>query len=514
MKTKYRIIGLTFALSVFFVSCESMLDIDQHGTASFDTFYQTDQEAQEAITSVYAEFITIYFNYSFVKNLLADDYWCGGGGRGDNNELEQLNEYTFGPEHSYLKGLFQNYYRIIYLSNVVLGHVPNETDVQKQVRAEAHVFRALAYIDLISMWGTPPLVDHELAPSEYKQSNGDPALLWALVEADLKEAIESNSLTEKTSVTDDSNYRVKKQFAQALLGKAFVFQKKWAEAAAVLDQVILSGKYALYAGEYENMLTIHAKNNSESLFEVNKLNDPNNAWTNWNLYAAMVGWRGSSMTITSAVSAECWGFFNPQSDLYNAFVQAEGANGYRLNQTMKSYEAIQNQGDKIIDGKELYGHEGFFLWKTRILKAEMISGGWMASHNNMRYMRFAEVLLLAAEAHVQNGNIDKATEYVNMVRARAQLPNKASVSMEDVMLEKRLELCGEGVRFQDMMRWGIGNKMKDQGKQIPWFTSSGTIKWMEYNGEGKAGFKEKHLLLPFPETEITLNPNVKQNPGW
>ena len=86
--------------------------------------------------------------------------------------------------------------------------------------------------------------------------------------------------------------------------------------------------------------------------------------------------------------------------------------------------------------------------------------------------------------------------------------------MEDVMLEKRLELCGEGVRFQDMIRWGIGNKMKDQGKQIPWFTSSGTIKWMEYNGEGKAGFKEKHLLLPFPETEITLNPNVKQNPGW
>lgn len=64
------------------------------------------------------------------------------------------------------------------------------------------------------------------------------------------------------------------------------------------------------------------------------------------------------------------------------------------------------------------------------------------------------------------------------------------------------------------IRWGIGNKMKDQGKQIPWFTSSGTIKWMEYNGEGKAGFKEKHLLLPFPETEITLNPNVKQNPGW
>lgn len=514
MKTKNIIIGLVATVSVFFTSCENMLDIEQHGTASFETFYQTDEEANEAITAAYANFATINFNYYFLKNLPSDDFWCGGGGRGDNNENEQLNEYTFGPEHSYIQGVFQSYYSVVYLSNVVLGHVPENTAVQKRARAEAKVFRAFAYIDLISMWGTPPLVNHELEPSEYQQPNGDPAELWALVEQDLNEAISSGQLTEKADAYDDSNYRVTKQFAQALLGKAYVFQEKWTEAAAVLDEIVTSGKYALYDGNYGDMLTIKAPNNCESMFEVNKLNDPNNAFTNWNLLAAMLGWRGSSMNITSEMNNQCWGFCNPQSELYNAFVAEEGKEGYRLNETMKTYDAVKANGDYIIDGKELYGHEGLFMWKSRILTAEMIQGGFLSSYNHIRYMRYAEVLLLNAEAQLKNGNVPKATEYVNMIRTRAKLPSKSTVTMDDIMLEKRLELCGESVRYQDMLRWKIANKMKDQGKQTPWFTSAATVKWNEYNSGDKAGFKDKHWLLPFPEAEITLNKNITQNPGW
>ncbi len=514
MKTKYLVISLLAALSLFAISCEDQLDIDQHGVASFDTFYQTDEEADEAITAVYSNFAAIHYNYYFVKNLLSDDFWSGGGGRGDNNENEQLNEFTFGPEHSYIQGVFESYYSVIYLSNVVLGQVPEETDTQLRARAEAKVFRAFAYIDLISMWGTPPLVDKELTPSEYQQPNGDPAALWNLVETDLSEAISSGKLTEKSSASNDSIYRVTKQFAQSLLGKAYVFQEKWTEAASVLDQVVNSGKYELYDGDYGDMLTIYATNNSESLFEVNKLNDPNNAWTNWTIYSAMIGWRGSAMNINSGINDECWGFCNPQADLYNAFVEREGVDGYRLNQTMKSYAAVLAQGDEIIDGKELYGHEGVFMWKNRVFKEEMISGGWMSSYNNIRYMRYAEVLLLAAEAHLQAGNSSKALDYVNQIRNRAQLDDLSSVTMEDIMIEKRLELCGESVRFQDMIRWGIADKMADQGKQTPWFTSGGTVRWEVYNSGDKAGFKSKHQLLPFPEVELQLNPNISQNEGW
>lgn len=496
-------------------ACSDMLDIDQHGASSTETFYKTDEEAEEAITAVYAKFAGIYYNYFFVKNLLSDDFWCGGGGRGDNTYNEKLNEYTFSSDHPYVEGVFESYYEVIYLCNVVLDYVPDETSIQKRARAEARVMRAFAYIDLTSMWGTPPLVDHCLEPSEYKMANGDNAELWAYIENDLTEAIGSGCLEEKNSVNDDSSYRVKLQFAKALLGKAYVFEEKWSQACTILDDMIDDGKYALYQGDYGDMLLYTAENNCESIFEINKLNDPNNAWTNWSLYAAMVGWRGDRMNLTSGVNDNCWGFCNPQKGLYDAFVADEGEDGYRLNQTMKTYDALKAQGDYIIDGKEMYGHEGYFMWKNRVLSDEMISGGWMSSHNNYRYMRYAEVLLLAAEAHVRGGDAAKATKYVNLIRSRARLSELAGVTMDDVMTEKRLELCGEGVRYQDMQRWGIAaDLLKDQGKEIPWFSSNGTVRWEVYNKTAYGYVEGKNELLPFPATEITLNPNIKQNPNW
>lgn len=199
---------------------------------------------------------------------------------------------------------------------------------------------------------------------------------------------------------------------------------------------------------------------------------------------------------------------------YWIFVQEEGADGYRLNETMKTYDKVKELGDYIIDGKSLYGHEGYFKWKNRILKGEFISGGWMTSHNNLRYMRYAEVLLLGAEAQLKNNDAAKATEYVNQIRSRAKLPAKSTVTMDDIVLEKRLELCGEYVRYQDIIRWGIADKMKNQGKQIPSFTSSGSVNWEEYSTGDNAGFKDEHWFLPFPEVEISLNSNIIQNPGW
>ena len=498
-------------IAFFSFSCDDKLDIKQHGTSNFETFYLTDEQADEAITSCYTGFAAVYFLYYISKNNLCDDYWCGGGGRGDNNEFEKLNEWTFDQEHSYIQDMFAGFYRMIYSANVVLGHVPDESPIQKRARAEARVFRAFAYIDLISMWGTPPLVDRELTPSEYQQPNGDPVALWKLVEDDLSEAIESGALREKSNLNDDSSYRVTKQFAQALLGKAFVFQKKWSEAAKVLDNVIESGKYDLFP-EIENMLQYTTKNNCESMFEVNHLNDPNNAFTNWSLIAAMCGWRTDRMEINSGtVSKDTWGYCaNYQKDLYDAFV----ANGddYRLKATMKTYDEVLAQGDRV--SSEVYGNEGYFIWKSRIDPNEFIAGGWMSSHNNHRVMRYAEVLLLAAEAHFESSNPVKALEYVNKIRSRAKLGGLGSIDMTQIRLEKRLELCGECVRFQDMVRWGIAeNKMRGQGLTTPTLLSNGTVRWDKYNGD-VAGFKPRHNLLPFPQLEITLNPNVNQNTGW
>lgn len=451
-----------------------------------------------------------------MKNLLSDDNWCGGGSRSDNASNEQLNEYTFDAEHSYLMNAFQSFYGVNYRANLIIENVPGETPVQQRAIAEAKVFRAFAYIDLISMWGTPPLVDHTLAPAEYQQPNGDPTTLWALVESDLTEAINSGALREKENANDKSSYRVTKQFAQALLGKALVFQEKFAEAITPLDAVINSQKYELLPGnQYENILQYTHENNSESVFEFNFLNDPN-ATAGLNMYFAMTGWRTDKMTInpdSEIYSANStWGFLNPQKELYDAFVAEEGANGLRLTQTFKNYDQMLALGHSVNSGPGMYGHEGIFTWKTRKVKGEINPAGWMDSHNNIRVMRYSEVLLLAAEAHLKGGG-SQAANYVSQVRTRAGLNTKGTVTMNDIMLEKRLELCGESVRFQDMLRWRIADKMFAQGTRTPWFPNNGITYWIEYNSATQAGFKERHWLLPFPETELINNPKINQNPG-
>ena len=526
MKPMFKNIFLAclFMMAVSLYSCHDQLDILQHGTASFDTFYQTDGDADEAITACYTGITDIYFNYYTVKNMCSDDFWVGGGGRADNADIEKLNEFTFNADNDYVKNAFQSYYSVIYLANVILGHVPDVSPVQKRARAEAKVFRAFAYIDLISLWGTPPLVDHELTPSEYQQANGDPAALWKLVEDDLNEAIESNALREKSGADDRSSYRVTKQYAQALLGKAYVFQKKWTDATRELDKVITSGKYDLYP-DFENVLQYTTDNNCESLFEFNYVNDINNPTTNFNIYFMMAGWRTDYLNIPAGtpladlVMSGQWGYYSAfQKDLYDAFVAEEGETGYRLNATMKTYPQVQDLGGNISPGQGVYGYEGYFMWKNRTDPKEIsgyMFGFMICSQKNFRLMRYAEVLLLAAEAHLQAGNTGKAAEYVNIVRKRAKINEKPTVSMDDIMLEKRLELCAESVRFQDMLRWGIAeDKLKNQGQRQPWLQSNGTVNWIEYNPGNTAGFKTRNNLMPFPQVEITLNKNIVQNTGW
>jgi hypothetical protein len=270
--------------------------------------------------------------------------------------------------------------------------------------------------------------------------------------------------------------------------------------------------------EYENILQYTHENNSESVFEFNFLNDVNNQYIylNRNAYAAYTGWRGDAMTFPdrSDIYGSTWGFCNPQKDLYDAFVANDGANGLRLKQSIKSFnDDLVPAGYSISSGKELYGNEGYLMWKSRKVSGEFI-GSYLGSHNNIRIMRYPEVLLLAAEAHLKGGG-GKAADYVSQVRTRAGLSAKGSVTMDDIMLEKRLELCGESIRYQDMIRWGIaGTKMSAQGTKTPTLLPNGTVRYDEYNNAATAGFKERHKLLPFPQDEITNNELINQNEGW
>ncbi|MCU4163481.1 RagB/SusD family nutrient uptake outer membrane protein [Carboxylicivirga caseinilyticus] len=499
------------------LSCEKELEITQNGSVSLEEYYGSDESAEGAVTAIYSELRDMQYDYKFLKNICSDDVWAGGANRGDNSDLERMNEFTFTAEHAFLSGCFESYYSIIYDANIVLTYIEADSDIKKQMIAEAKVFRAFAYIDLISMWGTPPLVDHPLEPSEYSMENGDVDELWAFVEQDLTDAIESGYLVEKSGVDDNSVYRVTKQFAQALLGKAHLYQEDYSAAASVFEEVISSGLYDLYDGDYDDITAFSNKNNCESLFESNRVVDENNVWNNFNMYQLMIHWRSDRFDEDLSeigLASLGWGFCAPQEGLYDAFVEEEGEDGYRLNLTMKTYEQVQEMGVGLKSGLTIIG-EGYFWWKSKITSDEVPAAGYgFAWDANSQIMRYADVLLMAAEANLQAGSQDKADTYLNLVRSRAQLSSKTA-TMDAIKLERRLELCFEDVRYQDLIRWGdAATILADQGESYPVMAANGTITYKSVNSSGKYGFQEKNALFPFPAQETELNTNIEQNTGW
>lgn len=521
MKTLYLYTMLLGVLSVFSTSCEDRLNIAKHGNmGSQEDFYQTDEDAIQALASLYTSWGDNYFNWYYTKNLLADDIWCGGGSRGDNSSMEQLNEYTFDTDHGMITSLYSDLYTIVYKANLIIDLMEPDTEIKSRAVAEAKFFRAWSNFELVTLFGTAPVVDHLLTPDEYRLGNSTPEEMWLFIESDLKDITNSQALPSKTGLHDpETGIRVTKEVAQAMLGKAYLFQNKNSEAAAILDEVIESGKYALYEGDYDKLLHVEANGSSESMLEIQKRNDSEQAWNQMTMTYLMQGWRTDKLTTSgeaqAVIAQGTYGFLNPRKSLFNAFIAMEGEDGYRLNSTMRTYEQMEEFGISIQPGASLVGHEGLFMWKNRALKEDNIYDApffQALQYINLRVMRYAEVLLLAAEAHILDGNQDKALTYINLIRSRARLVPLTTVSLEDLKKEKRLELCNESVRFQDLVRWGDAEAaMGEQGKEIYAFSTAGVE--MLFNNS-VYGFKAKHQLLPIPRKELELNPNMVQNENW
>ena len=518
---KNIIYSLLLVVAALFAGCDSRLDIEKHGNmGDQNDFYQTDEQIEQAVASMYSNLKGLYYNWFFTKNLLSDDVWCGGGQRGDNTSLEQLNEYTYGTDNGMIQGVFSGLYGLIYQCNLVIEKVADDTPVKKRAIAEAKFFRAWANFELVTLWGTAPLVDHLLEPGEYRQGNSTPEALWAAVESDLNDAISMNALPSKKNMDDrETGMRVTQEVAKAYLGKAYLFQKKYQEAASVLNEVVDSKKYDLFRGDYDMQFHAVNNNNCESMLELQWRNDQEQTWSQFDMTFLMQGWRTGNMTLEGKAAEEVaqgtYGFLNPRKSLYEAFVKAEGENGYRLQKTLLNSDQMAAYGVKLNPGQNIYGCEGYLFFKNRILKSDNIMDASYFQgfqYTDRKIMRYAEVLLLAAEANLEAGNTDVALKDINEIRIRAKETPLTSVTLDDIKTEKRLELCLESTRFQDLVRWGDAkNALASQGKEIPNYSSKG-VSWDFSNST--FGFQDKHMLLPIPLKERELNPNIQQNTGW
>lgn len=527
MKKKifYSLILMTFFT---FGGCKkSFLDTTPEGKIPMNNFYKTDDQAVGAVMAAYDILQSLnaqdWSSLYMVKTLLSDEAYTGGGQRGDQPNYEEINEFRFGPSNPVISWDFQFSYQGIYRTNLVIQNVKPDDAVKKRVIAEAKTLRAYYYFDLVTLWGGVPLVTVPAAsPADYDQPRASAAKVWAQIEKDLKEAIPDLPL--KSQESDPA--RVSKGFAQALLGKAYLYEKKYKEAAAEFQKVIDSHQYSLIPN-FADRLKIQNEFGKESLFEISYSNSKAYDWgsfqwgwngrvTESNIHWQLCGPRGGGwFDGGSSGLLAGWGFLNPDSSMYKAYIKA--GDSVRRKATLMNEQELISYGGKIrnasVGNSFPWSSVGLIRLKYGPYVSETSGPVYALNYGtNLRVMEYDDVLLMAAEAYNQSGNDIAALKYINQVRERAKLPDltvRGKTLFDAIKNERRLELAYEGVRFQDLIRWGdAATVLANQGKLIP--RGDGT-----YLSVPDAGFKKgRNELLPIPEQEMNVNPKMTQNPGY
>jgi len=500
----YKILSVVVIITAMTACSKDFLETDPLGKAAVSTFYKTDEDATMAIMATYDILQWMYardWNSSYlVKTFPSDESLTGGGDAGDQPPYQELDIFTYSAGNPTITAVYQSNFYGVYRANLVINNVVNENDYRNQVISEAKFLRAYFYFELVSMFGSVPLNLVELAPSEYQQPPASVADIWAQIETDLKDAIAG--LPVKSAYGADDVMRASKGAAQALLGKAYLYQEKWADAAAAFDQVIASGEYQL-SDDFSTLFLKDQELGVESIFEVMWVTTEGYDWGTFqwggnramenNITWQLTGPRGDYFNPGESGLIGGWGFNYPQMSLYQAFVDAGDVT--RRNSTLWSLTELEAVGGGW-SNPDSWGWDGCIRIKyaTRMSETNGDNGAVPELNygTNLRLIRYADVLLMAAEAKFKAGNAAGALTEINKVRARAGLAAYTSLDMDKIMLERQLELSFEGVRFLDLIRWGKAAEVL-----------------------GSKGFVSgKHELYPIPLDELRNNQYMAQNPGY
>ena len=538
-------IALSFAALILVASaCQKNLDISQKSVLSTEDYYTnaTADEAEALIASAYKLYwggrdVTCVngIEKMLFLNSLDDDHYPGGGSFADATyQFQEAGNYNVTSADTAPKIMYKGVYSVIYHCNLILEKIPETTDERiNRVKAEANFLRALAMFDAVRWWGTPPLADHLLSQDEYYQSNTptDESIAWIL--AQMKDAASKLPAIKGKGQQEAFGARISKHAALAFRGKVGLWygqktnnKQMLAEAAADLYEVIKSGLYGLVEdmfilerpmGDFcEEYLFEHNSADNDG-FPGNPQNDLRHMWTGWpdglvapeNIYTGW-GW--------NAVSGD-----------FGRFLEAHEGDieKPRFKSTIHTYEQVlaMDYAEGKTPGvlpKGICHNEGYFTYRGIAFLSDFydIPGFWKYSRTNAAMLRYAEVLLLYAEAKflVDNDADGSGLAALNEVRRRAQIPEVSALTYQIIKDERRAELFYEQERYFDLVRWGDAPEvLKDKGKKLYKFYGykPGTTEWnIEVIDGPGSGWQDKYNLLPFPFEQTSANPNLKQNPGW
>ena len=490
MKNIYKILFLFIVTMTLNVSCDDYIDVKAEVENSED-FFNTEDDYQNALIGAY-DLLSGLGWYSMISEIASDNTLCGGESATDVLGLQEIDDMIHNPVNQQLRDVWSWNYAGINRANYIL-EFKDKTDFsgKDQVIAQTLFLRAIYYFELVKWFGDVPLaVDKRILFGEQFDIERTPkAQVYAQIEADLIAAASVLPYVQSESG------RATKGAAQALLGKAYLYQDKFDEAATVLEDLINNGPYDLVT-DYNSIFEHPGENNIESVFEVQYSEQEGAGFGCFQCSEGniAVGFQGIRAYVGPDFSSG-FSFSVPVQEAYDAFENGD----LRRDVAILDIDAWATQtGATFGTG---YEHTGYFNRKyiPRVRSAAAQADRNLTNPNNYRAIRFADVLLMAAEAFNRKSAADdaKALTYLNRVRERAfgnsanNLTSTGSTLTENIWAERRVELMGEGHRFFDLVRTGKA------ASEIPGFTAG------------------KHELFPIPEIEIQLAGNTwAQNPGY
>jgi hypothetical protein len=504
MKIKYSIYtgAVLLAIGVLASCKKSFLELQPTGQFLETNYYANPQQAFTALVAAYDPLVTetggmdgTYSDPLGPLNAASDDCFAGGGGSSDMAGWQAINNYTMGPAIGPQGGFWGINFQGVNRTDVLLEKLPQvpgmDAATLKRYTAEGHFLRAHYYFDLVRLFKNVPLITTSLQLADvYKQPQATSEAVYAQVEADLTAAIPDLP----TTVVATENGRVTQGAAKALLGKVYLYEKKWAQAASVLAEVngtpggVSTYGYKLQAN-YGDVFSPTNKFNSESIFELVHSGSQSYTWSNWNqfksnVYVQMVGPRSYTGPIYYSGG---WGF-NPITPNLVAAMKGDPRYPY----TIANIDSIAKANGKSY--QEGYQGSGYYIQKYAPLLKNVVTTGTIDLNwpNDYIEIRLADTYLMEAEALVNAGtNTSRAADLLNAVRARVGLPAIAA-TLDNIYNERRLELATEGHRWFDLVRTGKAPAA------------------LAFKGF-KAGVNE---ILPIPLTETLNGTLIKQNPGY
>ena len=479
---------IAIASLLVYTSCgDNFLNVPPQGQQKAEQFWVSQSDATKAVDAIYAN-LRSWPNISFAPiaiESMGSDNAEKGSDPSDAAFMNLYDNFTVTSTDGQLSDFWNGQYQNINLCNQVIDNIPNinmDAGLEARYIGEAKFVRAYSYFRLVRAFGDVPLrLTLPKDASEYNIPRTPKAQVWVAIEQDLTDA--AAVLPQSYSGADIG--RATKGAAIALHAKVAMYQQKWDDVLTFTKQVMGMG-YSLFP-DFEKLFRLENENCSESIFEIQcALVEGNPAASN-SQYSQVQGVRG--------VTGGGWGFNDPTQDLVNAFEQGDP----RMDATIIFRGETTPEGDAIPNTVT----NPRYNQKSYVPFSNYVSGYNEGCQQNVRVLRYADVLLMNAEANAELGNTTDALSSLEMVRARARagdnsiLPPVTTTNKTELLNaiwhERRVELAMEFDRYFDVIR---------QGRAAQIF---GPLGW----------HANKNEVWPIPQSEIDLSVGVlTQNPGY